>query len=151
MCLKGRERTGTWLSVSIILLAAVIGCSRASGPELASVSGTVRLDGEPLPGADLLFIPENGSPSSGATDQNGRYYLRYSASRDGAMPGKHTVRISTYRAARLDENGQHVPGSPEKLPPEYHRNSKLTEEVKSGKNTIDFDLKSGGKVEQPRE
>ena len=144
-----RRRLG--LLLSAFMVCSAIGCGGPDGPELAAVSGTVRLDGEPLPGADLLFIPENGSTSSGATDKNGYYYLRYSASRDGAMPGKHTVRISTYRPAHLDGEGKHLPGSTEKLPPEYHRDSKLTQEVKSGKNTIDFDLKSGGKIVQPRE
>lgn len=151
MSLMRIDRARFGLLLSSLVVCLTVGCGGPSGPELTSVSGTVRLDGAPLPGADILFIPENGSPSSGATDENGQYYLRYSVSRDGAMLGKHRVRISTYRAAHLDAEGNRVPGSPEKLPPEYNRDSTLTKEVKPGRNTLDFDLKSGGQVVQPRE
>jgi len=54
-------------------------------------TGTVTYQGEPVPNLFLNFKPEKGRPSWGVTDDQGRYWLRYSNSRDGAVTGPHTV------------------------------------------------------------
>jgi hypothetical protein len=114
------------------------------GPRLASVSGTVRLGSEPLHGASVVFEPNPGSPSFGFTDTDGRYSLRYTLSKDGAMVGTHTVRISTAE----DEEGRR---SVERVPARYNVRSELRQEVRPGHNRIDFDLDPQGEVVQPRE
>jgi hypothetical protein len=119
-------------------VSLLAGCGQ-SGPELATVAGDVRFDGKPLRDVLVEFQPTagKGSPSIGYTDQAGHYELRFSASRIGAMPGEHLVRI----------NHDYDPGSGEpkpefKIPREYNAKSTLKREVAKGENTIDFDLNS---------
>lgn len=139
--------------VASLTLAVLSGCSGGTdGPELAGVGGYVHLDGQPLPGASVIFTPENGSPSYGTTDENGYYTLSYSINQDGAMIGKHKVQISTHRSEDEDAEGNTISAAPETLPAKHNRETTLTAEVKSGSNTIDFkDLKAEGEVVQPSE
>ncbi|HUT94747.1 MAG TPA: carboxypeptidase-like regulatory domain-containing protein [Thermoguttaceae bacterium] len=132
------------LLVLVSLLAA--GCGGSDG-KLAPVKGTVTLDGEPLAEARVEFDPDpgevvrgksTGSASYGKTDSSGRYTLQYTHEKQGALVGKHTVRITT-RGMTVDPDGKEVL-VPERLPPKYHLNSELTAEVKPGSNTFDFPL-----------
>jgi hypothetical protein len=109
---------------------------------LGRVTGTVKLDGKPLPEANVEFQPvdPNGSPSFGFTDRDGEYELGYSLDRKGAVLGKHLVRIYTYRYKTSPEG---VPVEvPERLPPPYHEESQMYREVKRGSQRIDFQLTS---------
>jgi hypothetical protein len=92
----------------------------------------------------VMFQPEDkGSPSYGATDQDGRYELGYNRTRQGAMIGRHSVRIQVDEVI-MGPNGQ--PIKREKLVPlRYNSNSELRCDVKSGDNVIDFDLTSSAK------
>lgn len=115
------------------------GCS-SSGPELGTVSGTVTLDGQPLPDATVTFMPETGRSSSGRTDPEGKYELNYTFDRAGAVVGKHIVRITT-----AGKSGAESPDpSDEKLPARYHANTELKAAVERGHNEVDFDLTSQG-------
>lgn len=125
---------------------AFVGCGGKKGPELATVYGKVNLAGKPLPKAQVQFVPEQGRPSVGMTDDAGKYELQYTDNENGAMVGKHTVRISTYQAADEDTGTAAVP---ESVPAIYNVNSQLTKEVKAGKNEIDFDLEANSPVIQP--
>lgn len=120
--------------------AVVAGCG-GGGPKLGSVSGTVTLDGKPLPEAEVVFQPEEGSPSFGMTDKDGRYELMYTPDRDGALVGKHTVRITTSRASG-PPGQQEI--TPELVPPEYNEESSQTREVKPGSNEFNFEIPTGG-------
>ncbi|QDU75539.1 Bacterial Ig-like domain (group 1) [Bremerella volcania] len=129
--------------VAAIALCVVIGCSKADGPDLGYVEGTVTLDGKPLDGAEVQFEPTNARPSVAFTDENGHYVLKFTGSRDGATIGTHTVRILSARGSSGGEgDGPVVKARPELLPPKYHEKSTLTADVQSGNNTIDFDLQS---------
>lgn len=82
------------------LLVALVGCS--GGPTIVPVSGIVTLDGQPYGKAVVVFQPiadknnENpGRGSSAYTDENGRFVLKYDGMDDGAVVGKHLVRIMT--------------------------------------------------------
>jgi hypothetical protein len=114
-------------------------------PELALVSGTVTLDGQPLAGATVNFrpLPPQGEMSAkgmgasfGRTDESGKYELSYVKDVPGAVLGPHRVQIH----ARAP-NGRPL------LPPIYNRLSTLTVEVKSGSNeNVDFALVSAAQV-----
>lgn len=101
--------------------------------ELGKVSGTVTLDGKPLPNATVTFQPETGRPSVGVTDVAGSFVLRYTAKTEGAQCGKHRVMITTKRGAK---------GGKELIPAQYNEKTSLAVEIESGENQIDFDLKS---------
>jgi hypothetical protein len=127
---------------SFSLLAT--GCG--SSYSLGTVTGTVTLDGKPLPQATVTFSRGQGRMSVGTTDEDGRYQLQYSARQKGAEPGSHKVRIATQIEAVSGEGDlAAVQGRKELLPPRYNDKTELTAEVKPGRNTIDFDLTSAAK------
>ena len=148
--MKNRFLAGCLLCFALLLC----GCGGDDGPEMGDVTGLVTLDGQPLPKASVRFVPENASPSIGITDDQGRYELQYSSSRDGAIVGMHTVSISTHRNAGEDDDGNRTPAVPEKVAVEYNakaaENPDMKREVKPGSNDINFELKSGGRIIQPK-
>ncbi len=141
MSMKAVVLCGTSLALLLCL-----GCGGDKGPEIASVEGTITMDGKPLPNAAVLFLPENGRPGGGRTDENGHYVLNFSGGRQGALLGKSKVRITTLSDPSEAEDGTPIPGQKETIPDEYNTQTTLTYEVKDGRNVADFDLKSGGKV-----
>lgn len=126
------------LTISLLTLAATSGCQKDAG--LASVEGRVLLDGKPLPEAQIEFQPEQGSPSYGETDAEGRYRLRFTRHREGAALGKHLVRVRTARY--VPEEGGRQRLIPEFLPPKYHDETELVRSVESGENQIEIELQS---------
>jgi len=106
-----------WIFLGLVIAA----CGCGGGPRLAPVSGQVKLDGKPLPDAQVTFRPDSkevhpGPPSSGMTDAEGRFTLRTADGHDGAVVGPHKVRISL--RAKASSANPDAP-SPEKLPARY--------------------------------
>ena len=66
-------------------------CRSLTGVRIVRVTGTVTRDGKPVPNLFLNFRPTKGRPSWGITDERGHFTLHYDKSRDGAVPGLHTV------------------------------------------------------------
>jgi hypothetical protein len=133
-----------WCALLAVALPAVIltGCSGTS------VSGNVTLDGAPVDGGVILFLPQTGSPaalkSANGPIVGGKYSL------EGAkapQPGKYRVQIEWKK-----KTGQQipVPGDPgntteetvQMVPPMYNQQSTLEADVKGGANTFNYDLKS---------
>jgi hypothetical protein len=133
-----------------IVFTVLPGCG-SDGPDLVGVGGTVKLDGTPLPGAEVRFLPivegnEPARPASAMTDETGHYSLEYTTERSGARPGKYRVYISTMQRAMPD-----VPAVPEKIPEVYNEKTTLKVEITDEQRAFDFDLKSdAGKIVQPR-
>ena len=123
-----------------ILALWIAGCTKA-GPQLALVEGTVLLDGQPLPNAEVEFQPEKGRPSIGATDADGKYKLRFSRDKWGAQVGKHKVQITTFSP---EGEGKFK----ERIPARYNKATELSIEVKTGPNWRDFDLRSDSQTAQ---
>jgi hypothetical protein len=71
-------------------LVSLTGCD-LTGVRVVRVSGTVTRGGKPVPNLFLNFRPATGRPSWGITDEHGHYVLHFDKSRDGAVPGHHTV------------------------------------------------------------
>ena len=132
---------------SLGFLLVVMGCG---GPaNVGGVTGTVTLDGQPLPDANVLFSPvKEGSSAHGRTDSNGQYRLKYVGGASGAQQGENRVIISTFSAGNPDGDPP-VPAVPEKVPAQYNTNTTLKAEVKDGSNTFDWPLKSGGPIANP--
>jgi hypothetical protein len=141
-----KTRPARFVSILTLVLPLAAGCGD-SDADLAPVRGTVTLDGEPLQDATVEFELQaepttygrtSGSSSYGRTDFRGRYKLKYNLENNGAMIGKHVVRITT-RGETVDETGRETI-VPERLPEKYHLNSQLTADVQPGSNTFDFPL-----------
>lgn len=125
--------------VAIALLGlGLTGCGQ-SGPKLADVEGVVTLDGKPLEGVMLEYQPQGGkgSPSVGYTDKNGKYRLRFSRERWGAVPGTHVIRID-----HDWEPGNDQPKPAFKIPPRFNKQSDIRRDLQAGLNTVSFELES---------
>ena len=131
------------------LLFVIVGSSGcgSGGPDIARVEGTVTMDGKPLPGAFVVFVPAGGRPAAAETDSNGKYVLEFSGGRRGAIPGKNRVEINTARQPEYEDDGTLIPGVKESVPARYNKQSTLEFDVVDGKKNIaDFALESAGRV-----
>src|SRR6266852_2932215 len=79
---------------AITAVVIMAGCSSGPiAPPLGMVKGKVTLDGKPIEGLVVLFMPENGRSSSGMTDKEGNYSLEFDQQHPGAASGQHKVRM----------------------------------------------------------
>lgn len=128
----------------LVMLPVLCGCGRSDGPVRYPVMGTITFRGEPLDQGTIQFTPTaNRGIGSGAIVSNGEYSLP----REKGLPaGEYRVMIfsADLEAAPIQpEDGP--PGSaklmPERIPPEYNSQSKITREVEPGEeNKFDFDI-----------
>ncbi len=140
LILRPSRFNGSILTCAVLGLM-LAGCGGKDG--LGRVTGKVTLDGKPLANASIEFVPVDGKglTSYGRTDTNGEYYMMATRSAKGAAVGKNSVRITTYEVLDLQTT------LPELVPTKYNTATELEREVKSGSNSIDFELSSaGGKV-----
>ena len=130
------------LILLVLTLVAAVGCSDGR-PKRVPVSGQVLIDGDPVKGGSIQFIPEGARPSSSDLDKDGRFTLQCFEKGDGAVTGKHKVIV----AARAMEG--------EKLrwyaPQEYADidTSGLTEEITEATDSLLIELTWKGK-KKPR-
>lgn len=132
------------LALAFCLAALSAGCGEAGdGLAREAVSGSVKLDGQPLKSGSISFLPDGpGSPQGGgAPIIDGKYTI---AKAQGLPPGKYKVTISS--AGGPPPPGE-APGGgampKETVPDKYNAKSALTAEVKAGQSAaIDFALES---------
>ncbi len=123
------------------VFATLCGCSSSDRPEIGTVTGTLTLDGQPLPQAIVYFTPEGGGrPSTAITDDAGRYELVYMGDVKGAKVGTHTVRCSTAREVE-DAQGKATQAK-ELVPEKYRDESQLKIDVVPGPQVHDLTLTS---------
>jgi hypothetical protein len=144
-------------------LLVLAGCSRS--PEVAEVSGTITLDGQPMPDVEVVFLPDpekgnQGSSASAYTDARGHYQLHCEAAGNNGA-GRSTHRVCLHdiaalpqpeskltpagRRKKLDPTLLSRKGKPSRLPPEYNTAARTpirNVEIKPGKQTLDFDVKT---------
>jgi hypothetical protein len=131
----------------VIVLAAtglcgVLGCS---GDNRSEVSGTVKLNGKPIEEGAINFIPIEGNKGAGAgaVITDGKYHIPRSA---GVAAGKNRVELRAFKnTGRKVQDPTGPPGTmtTERVmafPPQYNDQSTLVREVRSGSDTIDFDI-----------
>ncbi len=149
--------TALMLSICLGLVATLAGCS---GSNMLPVEGTVTLDGEPLEGAAISFVPaEGGRPCTGQTDADGHFTLASYVAGDGVPPGEYKVtivKLDTRRQAEAapvedgTEGEEEVMGKVEQsakfLTPMKLASPATTDlkvEVSPGMEPVQIDLKSG--------
>jgi len=136
-------------------LITLLGCGKTLDPAAAGrepVSGTIRLNGQPLEiGARIFFSPfdrgDSTAGSAGHIVKGGKYSL---TGRNGVKPGKYRVGITceqTYdrktnsprTAETLDVDEYHVCI----VPPEFNTKSTIEFEVVTGqKNIFDYNIET---------
>lgn len=150
------------MSIVMIALCAVnAGCGEPEQPKLSAqarfpVSGVVKVDGKPLPGAVVVFLPVDstkGTLVQSDTDEQGKYNLKYAGTFDGAASGKYKVQVSYMIGPSGKTQGlsarsalapsQDLINAKELLSADYSDLGKtvLEVDVPDGGLTKDFDLK----------
>ena len=128
-----------WLVPSLML--AFSGCFAESGIPLGMVAGVVTKDGVPIPSATVTFYPEQGRPSVGITDEEGRYQLKFTESQTGAVVGTHRVNITFGGSPPPGDPGTPGERAMRKRPmPQQNIDWSEPVTVERSANTINFDL-----------
>lgn len=124
-----------------LVLASLFALAGCSPPP--QISGTVTLDGQPLPEGYIAFVPDGTGPhasgtGSGANIVNGSYLLR-------APQGKYLVEITASKLLPLPPGQKGMDGATEEvrqyLPDRYNSKTELKQEI-TATAKIDFELKS---------
>lgn len=129
-----RHRMLRALAVAAVLVG---GCAQNSF-QTAEVTGTVKLDGEPVEKVALEFEPaiegvkEILPTAYGMTDAEGRYRVTRVGGRKGGAPGA-VVGTNIVRLSAPE-------GSAAKVHPHYSGEGSLRFEVRPGPNVFDIDL-----------
>lgn len=132
---------------TLLFLVLLLGCSPSDRGE---VSGTVKLDGLPIEEGSIQFIPVEGTtgPSAGAIIAQGKYHIPAS---HGAAVGKNRVELRAFKlSAKKIQDPTALPGTTTServpaFPPEYNDRSTVVKDIRSGSNTIDFDVQTNVK------
>jgi hypothetical protein len=122
--MRSRTNLRRFLPVSVLLgacLLSVAGCG--GGEKVVSVYGKVTHKGQPVGGLIISFVPQartKTGPSTGQTDDNGKYELSVADSGDdGAVVGTHKVWVSLPReppTPRTDKRNKNEPRGPQMSP-----------------------------------
>jgi hypothetical protein len=131
----------------------LLGCGGERGPELAPVTGLVTLDGKPLAGALVTFVPQGETRGQGSfahTDAAGKFELQTTDGQKGAVAGTYKVLVNklvnpdgtdyvpTEEVSPMDSNAREI------LPPQYssHERTRLTATIPSEGKMVKFELVS---------
>lgn len=87
-----------WASLAVVCLV-LTGCGKSDSEadKLAPVSGRVTLDGKPIDGVAIHFLPRSGTPGNGGfatTDSDGHYVLTNRGNNPGVLAGTYSVSFS---------------------------------------------------------
>jgi hypothetical protein len=129
----------------LLFLSLCIGCGRIQ-PNIAAISGNVKLDGHPLEQGSIHFLPMEGVEGSlaGGAIVKGRYQIIGKA---GPAIGWNRVEISGSRkTGRMIERPFPQHGTTEEtveaVAPLFNAESTLKYEVQPGDNAADFEVTS---------
>jgi len=101
-------------------LGLLAGCSSSDSVKLFPVEGELKLNGQPLAGAQVVFHPQVGAvnvpPARAQTDASGRFKLTTFQTEDGAPAGTYSVTVEFFPLLRQHDEfvaGRNI------LPPKY--------------------------------
>ena len=140
-----RNARRVWLAAGGLLVLGCVALAvwflRDSEP---TVTGTVRLDNEPLPRGSIAWIPIEGTPGpggGGGISTEGKYEIQR-----GLRPGRYRVEIRSTRTlpGRKVMNPtiptERVDEEVSVIPERYNTGGELIREIRPGSNAFDFDL-----------
>jgi hypothetical protein len=121
----------------VVLVCLFAGCQR--GPEVGTVKGTITLDGRPVEGGIVRFVPADGnSQPADCVITGGAYTV--------TMPlGEKNVEIFWAKSksdAPIDTASQGSEQVVQMIPPQYNTQTTLAHTVAKGEQNRDFQLTS---------
>lgn len=136
------------------LLAVLVGCGGGTDlPETVAVSGTVTLNGDPLEGAQISFMPASGKGRGAfaTSAADGAFSASTFSNGDGVIPGEYKVTIVKYSEPETDEAAQDVSmdseeytGAPEQIDYESEIKNLLPDTYENAdRSGLKFEFKSG--------
>jgi hypothetical protein len=152
--------SSAWRLPAAVAALLCLGCG-GSGPGLVPISGKVTLNGVPLEGATVVFVPDpsnrEGLTSTSVSDAEGGYEAS-TEGRSGLVPGKYKVIVTKspddpslkippefaddpYMARTLVPPSK---ASRSGQPAEPRIQGQFDKEVTAAEDHLDFDLKSKG-------
>jgi hypothetical protein len=116
-----------------LTVVALPGC----GGGLSEVSGTVKMDGKPLPEGEIIFEAADGKATpAGGPIKDGRYTVQ-------VAPGAKKVKITASRPTAKPDPVMKEAARESMIRPEFNERTTLKADVKPGKQDgVDFDVKS---------
>jgi len=128
-------------SPRIVALAAVMGLLVGCAQEdWGYLSGTVKLNGEPVGPGSIVLEPVDGlhAGAVGSFGEDGKYAIQSAGRKEGARTGEYNVTI--HGPGFTEESGGPRPAS--KIPARYGNasTSGLKVTIEPGKKAVDFDL-----------
>jgi hypothetical protein len=136
-----------FLGISLMFLAVMsAGCGPAP-PPLTEVEGIVLLDGNPLAGVLVEFMPEDEDGrrlpfSQGETDGNGRFQLRCENNQPGAVIGPHKVLVRRLSVRPAPDAPAPPPGVPVPLQYQSALETPLSVDVRADQHSYVLTLKT---------
>jgi hypothetical protein len=118
-------------------LAGMVLLCGCGGEKPADVSGTVLVDGKPLPDGEIIFEAADGSKAPAAgTVKDGRYEAKM-------LPGPKKVKINASRVPKKPDPLFGYAPLEVMIPEEFNVKTTLTAEINAGTNeNVDFQVKS---------
>ncbi|ADB18536.1 hypothetical protein Psta_3881 [Pirellula staleyi DSM 6068] len=78
---------------------------------MVQVAGVVTLDGQPVEGAAVMFMPAEGRPAEGYTDATGNFLLQTQTPGDGVAPGVYRVTVVKTKVYGVEVNEDGTSGA----------------------------------------
>lgn len=130
------------IAVTALCLIAISGCSR--GPARGNVSGTVTLDGKPLPGVIVVFHPhEHEAPlARGTSTETGGFVLAADDGGNGVVVGPYRVVVLDPQAlaAGLGARPGQSSDTPSRVPPRYQSWQQTSLEIEVMSESADVEV-----------
>lgn len=125
--------------LAIIVAVVPLALTGCSGDGRVAVSGSVTVDGEPLPSGSISFRPVDPrqANTSGAAILDGRFRI---PSDKGLFPGEYEVRISAYEEGDGFWNDPQRGRIPEMVPVRFRESQPIPTTIEPGGHRIDFHL-----------
>ncbi|MEX1224712.1 MAG: hypothetical protein WEA31_09215, partial [Pirellulales bacterium] len=92
----------TLIAVAVTAAAAGCGCGGSDQPRAYHATGEVVYQGQPVEGAQVMFMPAAARQATATTDADGNFVLSTYKTGDGAVAGEHEVTVA--KMVKADPN-----------------------------------------------
>ncbi len=124
--------------LGMCLCLGLAGCAESEG----TVTGTVTFDGHPIPSGSITFVKsDGGSVRGGSVIRDGSFQTKL-------LPGNYKIEVTAQKAGvkkkqkGFDGKDEEIELTEDMIPEWYNHKTELSEDIKTGPNTLKLDLKS---------